>query len=102
MPEPRLTSWTKQAWHPKGPKGRVRRARSRCSLPALLQELRDEPRPARLVAGADAGAVVAVEVLVERDQAAPVRVALEDLRAAVDGTAPVGAGQEEPAEPPRQ
>src|SRR5882672_4497652 len=42
------------------------------SLAALLEELRDEARPAGLVAGADPGAVVTVEVLVEQDQVAPV------------------------------
>ena len=39
-------------------------------------------RPSGLVAGAEAGAVVAVEVLVERNVVAPVRVLLELLRAA--------------------
>src|SRR5436309_9342780 len=37
--------------------------------------------PARLVAGAEAGAVVAVEVLVEQDAVAPVRVLQELPRA---------------------
>jgi hypothetical protein len=63
------------------------------SLAALLQQLGHQARPARLMAGADAGAVVAVEVLVERDEAAPVRVALEDLRSAVDRAAPVRSGR---------
>ena len=40
--------------------------------------------PARLVAGAEPGAVVAVEILVEQDVVAPVRIVLELLGAAVD------------------
>src|SRR6184192_2750339 len=51
-------------------------------LAALLEELGDEAGPARLVARADAGAVVAVEVLVEQNHVAPVRVALEHPREA--------------------
>jgi hypothetical protein len=34
--------------------------------------------PARLVAGAEAGAIIAVEVLVEEDIVTPVRVVLEE------------------------
>src|SRR5262249_4045795 len=41
-------------------------------------------RPSRLMAGADAGTVVAVEVLVEQDQVAPVGVGLELGGTAVD------------------
>ena len=51
-----------------------------------VEDARDEARPPRLVAGAEAGAVVAVEVLVEEDQVAPVRVPLELLRPAVNGS----------------
>src|SRR5437870_12654026 len=40
-------------------------------LAALLEELGDEAGPARLVARADADAVVAVEVLVEQNHVAP-------------------------------
>src|SRR5262249_57838305 len=46
---------------------------------------RDEPGPAGLVRRPNAGAVVAVEVLEEENQIAPVRVGLEFFRAAVDG-----------------
>ena len=45
-------------------------------FPALLQQLRDQASPAGLVAGADARAVVAVEVLVEEDVVPPVRIVL--------------------------
>src|SRR5207249_9209046 len=70
-------------------------------LAALLEELGDEAGPARLVARADAGAVVAVEVLVEQNDVAPVRVALELLRGAEDRPAAVFAAQEDPREAPR-
>src|SRR2546429_9418929 len=42
--------------------------RESSSLAALPEELGDDARPARLMAGADARAVVAVEVLVEEGQ----------------------------------
>src|SRR5947209_10257780 len=71
-------------------------------LAALLEELGDEAGPARLVARADAGAVVAVEVLVEQNHVAPVRVALELLRVAEDRPAAVLAAQEDPREAPRE
>src|SRR5580765_5515583 len=44
-----------------------------------------QSRPARLMAGADAGAVVAVEILVEKNQITPVRIVLELCGGAVDG-----------------
>ena len=47
------------------------------------------PRPARLVVGAEAGSVVAVEVLVELEIIAPVRIVLELLRAAINGASAV-------------
>ena len=56
------------------------------------------PGPAGLVARAKAGAVVAVEVLVEEDVVAPVRVVLELLRAAVDRPAALVVAQEDRAE----
>src|SRR5262245_33872341 len=52
---------------------------SRTLLAALLEELGHHARPARLVARAEAGAVVAVEVLVEEDEVPPVGIRLEDL-----------------------
>ena len=68
-------------------------------LADLLQELGDERRPPGLVAGAHAGAVVAVEVFVEGQQVAPVRIALELVRAAEYGASPVGIAQEEARQP---
>ena len=55
------------------------------------------PGPAGLMAGAEAGAVVAVEVLVEQDEIAPVRVFLELPRAAVDRPPAVLVAQEDAA-----
>ena len=49
-----------------------------------LDQLGHVSRPAGLMAGAEPGAVVAVEVLVEEHVVAPVRIGLEFLRAAVD------------------
>src|SRR5713226_2925196 len=70
-------------------------------LPALGEKLGDHAGPARLVAGPQAGPVVAVEVLVEERQAAPVRVALELLGAAEDRAAPVRPREKEAVETPR-
>ena len=63
----------------------VRRpARSRESLhrrhAALLNQLGHERRPPRLVRRAEPRAVVAVEVFVERNEVAPVRIVLKALR----------------------
>src|SRR6266446_8496165 len=65
-------------------------------LAALLEELGDEAGPARLVARADAGAVVAVEVLVEEHEVPPVGVREPFLDAAVDRSLPARASQEDP------
>src|SRR5262249_24636309 len=59
-----------------------------------LDQRCDEPRPAGLVRRSDAGAVVAVEVLEEENQVAPVWVGLELLRAAVDGPSTALVAQE--------
>jgi hypothetical protein len=49
------------------------------------------------MAGADAGAVVAVEVLVEEEEVAPVRILLELADPAVHRPAAVLVAQEDPA-----
>src|SRR6267142_3925499 len=72
------------------------------SLAALLDELGDEPRPARLVAGADAGALIAVKILVEEEKVAPVWIDLERPDGAVHGAPAVAAAQEQADEPARQ
>src|SRR5216684_6393747 len=71
-------------------------------LAALLEELGDEAGPARLVARADAGAGVAVEVLVEEHEVSPVGVRAPFLDAAVDRSLPARAPQEDPDEPARE
>ena len=60
-----------------------------CSVPVLLNQFCHQRGPAGLVAGADAGAVVAVEIFVEGDQISEVRVGLKLFRAAKDRTAAV-------------
>jgi len=62
--------------------------------PEEIEEERDEPRPARLVAGPEARAVVAVEILVEQNEIAPVRVVLELRAAAVDGPSSLAVAEE--------
>ena len=54
------------------------------------------------MAGAEAGARVAVEKLVEKDQVSPVRILLERLDLAVDGASAVLAAQEDAREPSGQ
>src|SRR5689334_19882921 len=50
-----------------------------------MHEPGDDPGPAGLVARAEAGAVVAVEIFVEVQAVAPVRILLEFPGSAVDG-----------------
>ena len=59
---------------------------------ATADQVGDQPGPAGLVRGADAGAGVAVEVLVELEQVVPFRVGLELLDRAVDGAPAIGVG----------
>ena len=48
---------------------------------ALLEELCDQAGPTCLMTRTDAGTIVAVEVLVEGNQVAPVRIGLKFVRA---------------------
>src|SRR4051812_15241020 len=57
-------------------------------LALLLNKLADQPRPAGLVARAEACASVGVKVLVEQQVVAPVRVVLEDRLVAEDRAPP--------------
>src|SRR5262245_44459731 len=59
-----------------------------------VHQSRDDAGPPGLMTGAEAGAVVAVEVLVEEDEIPPVRIVLELLRAAVDGATAIFVLQE--------
>src|SRR5262245_45306349 len=65
-----------------------------------LDEPRDDARPAGLVAGADARAVIAVEEFVEQDQVAPVRISLEFLGRAVDWPLACFVAQEDATQAP--
>ncbi len=89
--------------HPAGKPSRDGSSRPRVlGSPAADDQVGDEPRPAGLVRRAEAGAGVAVEVLVERDQVVPGRVALEQLVAAEDRPPPVRALEEDPGQPRRR
>src|SRR6266542_1886711 len=52
--------------------------------PEQVEKASDQTGPAGLVAGAEPGAVITVEVFVEKDQIAPVRILLKLACAAVD------------------
>src|SRR4051794_6631641 len=70
------------------------------ALPLLLDQLGDEAGPAGLVARAQARTVVAVEVLVEEQMVAPVRVDLDFLRPAEDRPPALLVAQEDADQPP--
>src|SRR5712664_2622830 len=74
--------------------------RSDTLLTALFDQFCDEAGPAGLMACADPGAVVAVKVFVEKDEVAPVRVALKKLGAARYGPAAFRIAEKNMNEPP--
>src|SRR5580700_541267 len=53
---------------------------------ALLQQLCDDARPSGLMTRTEPGSVIAVEILEELHVVAPVRIPLEGLRAAINGS----------------
>ena len=57
------------------------------------QDLRDEAGPAGLVAGAAAAAGVAVEVFVEEEEVAPMRIVAVDVLSPNTGRLPVASGR---------
>ena len=59
-----------------------------------LDERTNEPSPPRLMAGADAGAVVTMEVFIEQQVVPPVRIALKLFGAAENRPPPVFVAQE--------
>ena len=74
---------------------RVRAPRSLASTrPNRSRRASDQTGPPRLVAGAEPRAVVTVEVFVEEDQIAPVRIVLELGGPSVDRPPSVGVAQE--------
>src|SRR6185437_2948014 len=62
----------------------------------------DKPGPTGLVARAEAGAIVAVKMLVEQDVISPVRVALEFCGAAVGGSTACLIAEEDPCQSIRE
>src|SRR5689334_12590411 len=70
------------------------------STSALFNQLRNQPRPTRLVTRPNAGAVVAMKVFVEIDVVAPLRLGLEFLEAAEHWPPPVFRPQEDPCQSP--
>src|SRR5262245_54081894 len=74
----------------------------RLDLGEVAHEEGDDAGPSRLVAGAQAGAVVSVEVLVEEHQVAPARILLELLDAAVDRPATRPVAEEDAGQARRQ
>jgi hypothetical protein len=55
----------------------------------LADHLTDESRPAGLMAGTDAGSIVAIEVFVEEQVIAPVGIILEELDVSIEGASSV-------------
>ena len=64
-----------------------------------MNERGDEPGPSGLMAGADAGAVVAVEVLVEQQVIPPERIVRQLRRATEDRAVAALVVQEDPGQP---
>ena len=71
-------------------------------LAVLLDELGDQSRPARLVAGPEAGSRVAVEVFEKQNIIAPVRVGLKFFARSVNWTAAAGVRGEDVDETVRE
>src|SRR6266540_2250896 len=71
----------------------------RTLTPPFVDQIGNESRPPRLVIGAQAGTVVAVEVLVEQQAIAPQRIVLELRGAAVNRPPAIGAASEEANHP---
>jgi len=72
--------------------------RKRLLCACLLQEFRDESRPACLMTRAQADSRVAVEIFVKEDQVTPVWVVLVTLRRAERRARPIGTSQEQARE----
>src|SRR5258705_9490572 len=66
-----------------------------------LDEFGHESCPTGLVTGAQPGTIVAMEVFIEVDVVAPVRIRLELFRSAVDWSLAMRVAQENPGEPVR-
>src|SRR5215469_4386524 len=62
----------------------------------MLEQIRDQARPACLMACADTCAIVSMEIFIEQDQIAPVWIALKFLDSTMDSTTPLIIAQENP------
>src|ERR1700687_1827969 len=69
-------------------------------LAALFNQFCDQAGPAGLMAGAEAGAVVAMKIFVEKDEVAPVRIALKAVGAAGYGPAATRIAKKNMNKPP--
>ena len=65
----------------------------------LPDHLRDQGGPASLMTGSDTRAVVAIEVFVEEDVVAPLRIVLEEFVFAVEGSPTIRAALEQRDQP---
>ena len=68
--------------------------RFRVESPEDVEQRGDEASPPGLMAGPEPGSVVAMKVLVEQDQVAPVRIVLEDRSGPVNRPLPVCIAEE--------
>src|SRR2546429_7894420 len=66
---------------------------------AAADQVGDQARPAGLVGGAEAGRVVAVEVLAEHEIVLPRRVVLQAIDPPEAGPSAIGAGEEDRDQP---
>jgi hypothetical protein len=63
-------------------------------LAQLLNQLRHQSRPSRLMASSNSRAIIAVEILIEQHQLAPVRVVLKLVSSPINRTISGGISQE--------
>src|SRR5262249_31341585 len=69
------------------------------SPPPLVDQIRDQGGPARLMTCAEARSGVSMEMFVEQDQIAPERIALHSPRGVKDGTSSRRVALENPDQP---
>src|ERR1700719_56149 len=69
-------------------------------LAALFNQFCDQAGPAGLMTCAEAGAVVAMKIFVEKDEVAPVRIALEEFQSPCHRAPPFLSAKENMGEPP--
>ena len=79
----RVACWFRFLRPAKGPGDAAFKERLSIHPPEYLDQFRNDPGPPGLVAGADARPVIAMEILVEEEVVAPVRIGLEFLGPAI-------------------